>query len=52
MAHAAGRELLAGMREQIASLEPADIADAIAYAVAAPPRVNVAELIVVPTVQG
>jgi NADP-dependent 3-hydroxy acid dehydrogenase YdfG len=52
MAHDAGRAMLAGMREQIASLEPGDIADAIAYAVAAPPRVNVAELIVVPTAQG
>jgi NADP-dependent 3-hydroxy acid dehydrogenase YdfG len=52
MAHDAGREMLAGMRQQIASLEPGDIADAIAYAVAAPPRVNVAELIVVPTAQG
>jgi NADP-dependent 3-hydroxy acid dehydrogenase YdfG len=52
MAHEAGREMLAGMRQQIASLEPGDIADAIAYAVAAPPRVNVAELIVVPTAQG
>jgi NADP-dependent 3-hydroxy acid dehydrogenase YdfG len=51
MTHDAGREMLAGMREQIASLEPADIADAIAYAVAAPPRVNVAELVVVPTAQ-
>ncbi|MCW2986287.1 MAG: family NAD(P)-dependent oxidoreductase [Conexibacter sp.] len=52
MAHADGREMLAGMREQIRSLEPGDIADAIAYAVAAPPHVNIAELIVVPTAQG
>jgi NADP-dependent 3-hydroxy acid dehydrogenase YdfG len=52
MAHAAGREMLASMREQIASLEPGDIAEAIAYAVSAPPRVNIAELIVVPTAQG
>jgi NADP-dependent 3-hydroxy acid dehydrogenase YdfG len=42
------------MRRQIASLTPGDTADAIAiaFAVAAPPRVNVAELIVVPTAQG
>ena len=52
MLDAGGREMLAGMREQIRSLDPADIADAIAYAVAAPAHVNVAELIVVPTVQG
>jgi NADP-dependent 3-hydroxy acid dehydrogenase YdfG len=52
MGHEAGRAMLAGMREQLISLDPADIADAIAYAVAAPPRVNIAELIVVPTVQG
>ena len=34
------------------SLAPGDIANAIAFAVAAPPRVNIAELIVVPTAQG
>lgn len=59
-----GTELGAGMqdeqqragleqwRTEIEILEPGDIADAIAYAVAAPRRVNVAELIVVPTPQG
>jgi NADP-dependent 3-hydroxy acid dehydrogenase YdfG len=52
MAHAEGREMLASMREQLPSLESGDLADAIAYAVAAPPRVNVAEMIVVPTGQG
>jgi NADP-dependent 3-hydroxy acid dehydrogenase YdfG len=52
MTHAVGRAMLAGMREQLPSLEPGDIASAIAYAVATPPRVNVAELIVVPTLQG
>jgi NADP-dependent 3-hydroxy acid dehydrogenase YdfG len=52
MAHADGRQMLAAMREQVASLEPGDLADAIAYAVAAPPRVNVAEMVVVPTGQG
>jgi NADP-dependent 3-hydroxy acid dehydrogenase YdfG len=52
MTHEAGRQIVERMRTQIAPLEPGDIADAIAFAVAAPPRVNVAELIVVPTVQG
>jgi NADP-dependent 3-hydroxy acid dehydrogenase YdfG len=52
MQDAAGRAILAQLREEIAALDPADIADAIAYAVAAPPRVNIAELIVVPTAQG
>ena len=33
-------------------LKSEDIADAIGYAVSAPARVNVAELIVVPTAQG
>ena len=47
-----GREVLDRMRREIPSLAPGDIADAIAFAVAAPPRVNVAELIVVPTAQG
>ncbi|TDE11478.1 SDR family oxidoreductase [Jiangella asiatica] len=39
-------------RASIESLRSEDIADAIAFAVAVPPRVNVAELIVVPTEQG
>jgi NADP-dependent 3-hydroxy acid dehydrogenase YdfG len=52
MTHEAGRQIVERMRTQIAPLDPGDIADAIAFAVAAPPRVNVAELIVVPTVQG
>jgi NADP-dependent 3-hydroxy acid dehydrogenase YdfG len=52
MQDVAGRAVLEQLREQIPSLEPADIADAIAYAAAAPPRVNIAELIVVPTAQG
>lgn len=45
----------AGLEQMRAGLEilvPEDIADAIAYAVAAPPRVNVAELVVVPVEQG
>ncbi|MGV9411593.1 SDR family oxidoreductase [Nocardia sp. NPDC003693] len=59
-----GTELGTGMRDetQLAQLEqwrtgfeiltPEDIADAIAYSLAAPTRVNIAELIVVPTLQG
>jgi NADP-dependent 3-hydroxy acid dehydrogenase YdfG len=46
------REALASWRDDIGALPAEDIADAIAFAVAAPPRVNVAELIVLPTVQG
>jgi NADP-dependent 3-hydroxy acid dehydrogenase YdfG len=46
------REALATWRDEIGALPPKEIADAIAFAVAAPPRVNVAELIVLPTVQG
>jgi NADP-dependent 3-hydroxy acid dehydrogenase YdfG len=46
------RESLAAWRDEIGALPPEDIADAIAFAVAAPPRMNVAELIVLPTVQG
>jgi len=52
MSHAGGREVLEDLRRRIASLQPGDIADAIGFAVAAPPHVNVAELIVVPTTQG
>jgi NADP-dependent 3-hydroxy acid dehydrogenase YdfG len=51
MVHPAGRASL----EQFSGLEPLqpdDLAEAIAWSVAAPPRVNVAELIVVPTAQG
>jgi NADP-dependent 3-hydroxy acid dehydrogenase YdfG len=46
------RESLAAWRDEVGPLPPEDIADAIAFAVAAPPRVNVAELIVLPTLQG
>ncbi|MGY0498094.1 SDR family oxidoreductase [Nocardia sp. FBN12] len=59
-----GTELGAGMRDDTRRAElgewrdgleilvPEDIADAIAYAVSAPRRVNIAELVVVPTEQG
>jgi NADP-dependent 3-hydroxy acid dehydrogenase YdfG len=49
---AALRETLATWRDEMGALPAGDIADAIAFAVAAPARVNVAELIVLPTVQG
>jgi NADP-dependent 3-hydroxy acid dehydrogenase YdfG len=49
---AALRKSLRTWRDEIGPLPPEDVADAIAFAVAAPPRVNVAELIVLPTAQG
>ena len=41
-----------GVRTALEPLDAEDIAEAIAFAVAAPPHVNVAELIVLPTRQG
>jgi NADP-dependent 3-hydroxy acid dehydrogenase YdfG len=52
MRDSAARENLAQWREGMEPLVADDIADAIAYAVAAPTRMNVAELVVVPTQQG
>ena len=46
------RESLAAWRDDVGPLPAEDIADAIAFAVAAPARMNVAELIVLPTAQG
>jgi NADP-dependent 3-hydroxy acid dehydrogenase YdfG len=46
------REALGEWRSEIGALTPDHIANAIAYAVAVPPEVNVAELIVLPTTQG
>lgn len=46
------REWLAHWRTSMTALRAEDIADAIAYSVAAPAHVNIAELIVVPTQQG
>ena len=46
------REALAAWRDEVGPLPASDIADAIAFAVAAPARMNVAELIVLPTAQG
>jgi NADP-dependent 3-hydroxy acid dehydrogenase YdfG len=51
MVHPAGRATLEQF-SGLTPLQPSDLADAIAWSVAAPPRVNVAELIVVPTTQG
>jgi len=52
MQHEAGRSVLEEMRSQTEPIEPDQIAAAIAFAEAAPPHVNVAELVVVPTRQG
>jgi NADP-dependent 3-hydroxy acid dehydrogenase YdfG len=52
MADAEQRANLEQWRNSIVALRPQDIADAIAFAVAMPPHVNVAELVVVPTQQG
>ena len=49
---AALRSSLRSWRDEVGPLPPEDIADAIAFAVAAPARMNVAELIVLPTAQG
>ncbi|PZF83075.1 SDR family oxidoreductase [Jiangella anatolica] len=52
MLDTATREFVAEWRVSMNTPTPADIADAITYAVAVPPRLNVAELILVPTEQG
>jgi NADP-dependent 3-hydroxy acid dehydrogenase YdfG len=52
MRDAGQREQLAEWRESLEVLAPEDIADAIAYATATRTRMNVAELIIVPTQQG
>ena len=52
MLDAGNRAQLEVWRTGIVILQPQDIADAIAYAVAAPAHVNIAELVVVPTQQG
>ena len=50
--HQSAIDQLAQMRTQLVPLAPGDIASAIAFAASAPARMNVAELVVVPTVQG
>jgi NADP-dependent 3-hydroxy acid dehydrogenase YdfG len=52
MLDAGQRDQLAEWRGSLEILASEDIADAIAYATAAPRRVNLAELVVVPTQQG
>lgn len=52
MADAEQRERLAEWRSSMVALRPQDIADAIAFAVAMPAHVNVADMVVVPTQQG
>ncbi|MEU9166635.1 SDR family oxidoreductase [Streptomyces sp. NPDC048420] len=46
------RASLSRMRADVSPLTATDIAEAIAFAVAAPPNVNVAEMVVVPVRQG
>ncbi|MGH7749650.1 MAG: SDR family oxidoreductase, partial [Candidatus Dormibacteria bacterium] len=46
------RQFLADFRAQLASISPADIAEAITWSAGLPTQVNVAELIVLPTRQG
>jgi NADP-dependent 3-hydroxy acid dehydrogenase YdfG len=52
MLDAEGRATLEGIRRQIGPIPAGDIAEAIAWSAAAPARVNVAQLIVLPTAQG
>ena len=47
-----GRETLEQIRRQVGPIPASDIAEAIAWSAAAPARVNVAQLIVLPTAQG
>ena len=46
------REFLAGLRKEIESIPPTDVAETIVWSAALPARINVAELIVLPTGQG
>jgi NADP-dependent 3-hydroxy acid dehydrogenase YdfG len=47
-----GREVLAQIRREVGPIPATDVAEAIAWSAAAPSRVNVAQLIVLPTAQG
>ncbi|MFG2466954.1 hypothetical protein ACGFXB_16065 [Streptomyces canus] len=52
MRDAETRASLSRMRTDLEPLTAPDIAEAIAFSVAAPPNVNVAEMVVVPVRQG
>jgi NADP-dependent 3-hydroxy acid dehydrogenase YdfG len=52
MADPEARTFLADFRARLEAIPPADIADVVAWTAAAPTRVNIAELVVVPTRQG
>lgn len=52
MADADARAFLARFRSTLAGIPAADVAEAIAWSCALPARVNVAELVVLPTAQG
>jgi NADP-dependent 3-hydroxy acid dehydrogenase YdfG len=52
MVDAEGRETLETLRREVGPIPAGDIAEAIAWSAAAPARVNVAQLIVLPTAQG
>jgi NADP-dependent 3-hydroxy acid dehydrogenase YdfG len=52
MSDAAGRKVLTDLRDTITPLHPSEVADAVLAAVAAPPSVNIAEIVIVPTAQG
>jgi NADP-dependent 3-hydroxy acid dehydrogenase YdfG len=52
MLDAEGRVALQEMRQQVGPIPASDVAEAIAWSAAAPARVNVAQLIVLPTAQG
>ncbi|WP_406182880.1 hypothetical protein [Streptomyces canus] len=50
--HGETRASLSRMRADLEPLTAPDVAEAIAFSVAAPPNVNVAEMVVVPVRQG
>ncbi|WP_233159852.1 SDR family oxidoreductase [Pseudonocardia sp. MH-G8] len=52
MLDSAGRDALEEFRRTVGPIPAGAIAEAIAWSAAAPPRVNVAELVVLPTAQG
>ncbi|TWF74609.1 NADP-dependent 3-hydroxy acid dehydrogenase YdfG [Pseudonocardia hierapolitana] len=52
MLDAEGRATLEDIRQQVGPIPASDVAEAIAWSAAAPARLNVAQLIVLPTAQG